>query len=105
MTSKPKKLDFNDARLIAGGGRVHPTAVPERIILRSWMVILADGSEFQVKMTVWPDDDGVYHRQWQKKCKPGPNVYQAAHWRKASVVEAEQVEAWLIAHPEYLPNQ
>lgn len=97
-----KKLNFEEAILIGGGGRIDgPTGA---YIVRSWMIKLSTGEKYENDLFTRPSASGEYSRQWRKWCTPGPNTYMQPHWRKAAKSEAEQVESWLISHKDYLPN-
>lgn len=97
-----KKINFEGVRLIAGGGRMDPRT--EAYVLRQWLIILADGTRYQVDLYVRPGADSKLPRVWQKMCKPKPSSYMQPHWRKAARAEGEQLEIWLTSHPEYQPD-
>ncbi|ULF55716.1 hypothetical protein LBP97_26750 (plasmid) [Serratia marcescens] len=93
-----KPINFEGAVLKGGGGLTRG----DIYVRRSWMIILADGTTYHRETYGRRDEPGL--EMWERWCKPGPDVYQSPHWRKASKADRMQLQQWLRAHPDYLPD-
>jgi len=93
-----KPINFEGAELRFCGGLTRDDVY----IRRSWAVKLADGTRYQRATFAKLDEPGL--EMWEKWCEPGPDVYQSPHWRKASKADRMQLQQWLRAHPDYLPD-
>ncbi|WP_171884957.1 MULTISPECIES: hypothetical protein [Serratia] len=93
-----KPINFEGAKLIAGGGLIKGNVY----VRRHWMIIIADGTEYQREDYGRRDEPGL--EMWQRWCVPGPNAWARPHWRPASRADRMQLQQWLRAHPDYLPD-
>ncbi|WP_420279560.1 hypothetical protein [Serratia sp. BNK-4] len=93
-----KPINFEGAELRFCGG----LTCDDVYIRRSWAVKLADGTRYQRATFAKLDEPGL--EMWEKWCEPGPDACQSPHWRKASKADRMQLQQWLRAHPDYLPD-
>lgn len=94
-----KKLNFDGAKLMIGGGLIRDGL----IVRRAMYVTLADGTKFERYLHGRRFDPEL--EMWSRFCVPNQHVYQSPHWRPASVPHRRQLAEWVRAHPDYLPDE